>query len=289
MKHTRTPTLLLLLMGTGCVTLQSDPLTPLASHDPLFAPSQMAAGGRFMVDLPDPRRKAPVNEPGELMADGHRTTPRSWGARSKQYQEGPIRVSDRYAERQRLADAALSLVGAERIVVGGQKFPNDCSGFVRAVYASRGIDVYRTPRLARADNGVRIIHKFSGDREGLHRRVFPRIGDLVFFDRTWDRNGNGRDGDDRLTHVGIVEHVDDDGAVVTGVDQILVEAVLEHGFDLEVWNVGMISNAKAFILREDISYRSDHEIRFNSLSELKNRLSENRHAFIICLIPYILR
>jgi cell wall-associated NlpC family hydrolase len=173
----------------------------------------MAAGGRFMVDLPDPRRKAPVNEPSELMADGHRTTPRSWGARSKQYQEGPIRVSDRYAERQRLADAALSLVGAERIVVGGQKFPNDCSGFVRAVYASRGIDVYRTPRLARADNGVRIIHKFSGDREGLHRRVFPRVGDLVFFDRTWDRNGNGRDGDDRLTHVGIVEHVDDDGTV----------------------------------------------------------------------------
>tara|TARA_B100001142_G_C14344785_1_gene659475 strand:+ start:859 stop:2040 length:1182 start_codon:yes stop_codon:yes gene_type:complete len=69
--------------------------------------------------------------------------------------------------------------------------------------------------------------------------------------------------------------------------RIGIKEILEHGFDLEIWNVGMISNAKAFILRENISYRSDHEIRFNSLDELKNRLSENRHAFIICLIPYI--
>lgn len=69
--------------------------------------------------------------------------------------------------------------------------------------------------------------------------------------------------------------------------RIGIKEILDHGFDLEVWNVGMISNAKAFVFREDISYRSDREIRFNSLSELKKRLSENRHAFIICLIPYI--
>ncbi len=211
-----TTTSLLLLLGalsTGCVSLRSDPHTPLASRDLLYAPGTAQAGGRFLLGLADPEKRAPVNQPAMLLASGHRTTPRTWGTQGKQYRQGPIRVSDRHAERQRLADAALSLVGSDEIVVGGQSFPKDCSGFVRAVYASRGIDVYRTPRIRRTDNGVRIIHKFSSDRKGLHRRVFPQVGDLVFFDRTWDRNGNGRDADDKLTHVGIVEHVDDDGTV----------------------------------------------------------------------------
>jgi cell wall-associated NlpC family hydrolase len=214
MKPTATSILLLVgSLSTGCVSLRLDPQTPLASRDLLFAPGQTQPGGRFLLGLADPERRAPVNQPAIRLADGSRSTPRSWGAKGKQYGKGPIRVSDRHGERQRLADAALSLVGSEEIVVGGQSFPKDCSGFVRAVYASRGIDVYRTPRLLRGDNGVGIIHKFSDDRKGLHRRVFPQIGDLVFFDRTWDRNGNGNDTDDRLTHIGIVEHVDDDGTV----------------------------------------------------------------------------
>ena len=209
-------TSLVLLLGalsTGCVSLRSDPYTPLASRDPLYAPASPQAGGRFLLGLADPELRAPVNQPPVRLADGTTTSPRTWGVQGKRYRKGPIRVSDRHAERQRLADAAVSLVGSEQIVVGGQSFPRDCSGFVRAVYASRGIDVYRTPRVKRTDNGVRIIHKFSSDRGGLHRRVFPQIGDVVFFDRTWDRNGNGRSTDDRLTHVGIVEHVDDDGTV----------------------------------------------------------------------------
>jgi hypothetical protein len=41
---------------------------------------------------------------------------------------------------------------------------------------------------------------------------WPAPGDLVFFDDTWDRNGNGRR-DDRLTHLGLVEWVDVDGTV----------------------------------------------------------------------------
>ena len=205
--------LLLGALSTGCVSLRSDPMTPLASRDPLYSPGASATGGRFLLGLADPERRAPVNQPPMRLANGTTTTPRTWGVSGKQYKKGPIRVSDRHAERQRLADAALSLVGSRNIVVGGQSFPKDCSGFVRAVYASRGIDVYRTSRVQSTDNGVRIIHKFSGDRGGLHRRVFPQVGDLVFFDRTWDRNKNGRDTDDRLTHVGIVEHVDDDGTV----------------------------------------------------------------------------
>jgi hypothetical protein len=38
-------------------------------------------------------------------------------------------------------------------------------------------------------------------------------GDLVFFDNTWDYNGDGLV-NDTLTHVGIVERQDPDGTVV---------------------------------------------------------------------------
>jgi hypothetical protein len=40
----------------------------------------------------------------------------------------------------------------------------------------------------------------------------PLPGDLVFWDNTYDRNGNGR-WDDDLTHAGIVVSVDDDGTI----------------------------------------------------------------------------
>jgi len=41
----------------------------------------------------------------------------------------------------------------------------------------------------------------------------PLAGDLVFFENTYDRNRNGR-ADDGVTHVGLVEEVRPDGAVV---------------------------------------------------------------------------
>lgn len=46
----------------------------------------------------------------------------------------------------------------------------------------------------------------------IHHRKRPDLGDLAFFDDTWDRNGNGLL-DDALTHVGVVIAVDDDGTV----------------------------------------------------------------------------
>jgi len=50
------------------------------------------------------------------------------------------------------------------------------------------------------------------ERGLLHTHKVPDVGDLVFFDDTHDRNGDGR-ADDPLTHVGIVERVDADGTV----------------------------------------------------------------------------
>jgi hypothetical protein len=49
-------------------------------------------------------------------------------------------------------------------------------------------------------------------RRWTDRGEWPAPGDLVFFDDTWDRNGNGRR-DDPLTHLGVVEWVDPEGTV----------------------------------------------------------------------------
>lgn len=46
----------------------------------------------------------------------------------------------------------------------------------------------------------------------LHRRRIPSPGDIAFFDDTYDRNGNGRL-DDPLSHVAVVESVDQGGTI----------------------------------------------------------------------------
>ncbi len=52
-------------------------------------------------------------------------------------------------------------------------------------------------------------------RGDTHKRKRPDVGDLAFFDNTYDRNKNGRR-DDPLTHVGVVIAVDDSGTITLG-------------------------------------------------------------------------
>lgn len=83
-------------------------------------------------------------------------------------------------------------------------FRDDCSGFVEAVLARVGVPMRGSTRTFWQ----------AADRLGwLHRKRFPRVGDLAFFDDTWDRNGNG-ERDDELSHVAIVLEVRDDGTIV---------------------------------------------------------------------------
>ena len=82
-------------------------------------------------------------------------------------------------------------------------FRNDCSGFVMASYDRAGEPVVGNTRSLWAD---------AEAEKRTHARKRPDPGDLVFFDNTYDRNGNGRR-DDPLTHIGIVLDVDDDGTI----------------------------------------------------------------------------
>ncbi len=100
--------------------------------------------------------------------------------------------------RERIASAAVHYLSHRPPGV-----PDDCVGFVWASFARAGI----TLQGSTADLWE------EGRRQGsTHKRKLPRIGDVAFFDNTYDRNRNRRV-DDPLTHVAIVLDVEPDGTV----------------------------------------------------------------------------
>ena len=112
----------------------------------------------------------------------------------------------------RVLDEARAHLGKNTVRVGGKNFRYDCSGFVRGMYSALGVDVMSEPG-DEDDNGVRLIHKYVARHGENHTRKLPQRGDIIFFDNTWDKNGNGKL-DDPLTHVGLVEDVREDGTVL---------------------------------------------------------------------------
>lgn len=107
--------------------------------------------------------------------------------------------------------SALGLLGKNRVVVGGKRYGDDCTGFVKAIYEPLGIDLSAEGK--QGDNGVTAMWRFATH----HGRIFeggrPVPGDLVFFKETYDLNRDGRS-NDGLTHVGLVEDVETDGTVL---------------------------------------------------------------------------
>jgi hypothetical protein len=106
--------------------------------------------------------------------------------------------------RARIAEAAASVVGAGPVVVGGRRYRMDCSGVVRGIYAKAGFP------LGGAETPVRSDSQALWDlvqRTGSLRTSAPRVGDLVFFDDTYDRDRDGRF-DDPLSHVAVVERIE---------------------------------------------------------------------------------
>lgn len=113
--------------------------------------------------------------------------------------------------RLRVAAAAASSLGSAPIIVGGVRYRRDCSGVASGIYARAGF-----PLGAEAVDGAGLDVRHLYDlvrRTGSLRTNDPLPGDLVFFDDTYDSNGNGQV-DDPLSHVGVVEKIVDDGTVV---------------------------------------------------------------------------
>ncbi len=113
------------------------------------------------------------------------------------------------AERTKAVAVAQSLVGLKQVKLSGVRY-QDCSGFVVGVYREAGVDLRSI--AADDDSGVAALYRYSEAAGEVSSRGTPSPGDLVFFNETYDRNRDGRL-NDGLTHVGLVESVDDDGTV----------------------------------------------------------------------------
>lgn len=108
---------------------------------------------------------------------------------------------------------AAALVGATTVESDGRRIAYDCAGVTRAIYLRHGIDLYDSGAAGGKANGVRLIYAHVRRYGTLHQGPLVHPGDLVFFDNTWDLNGDGQF-NDPLTHVGVVEQVLRDGTVV---------------------------------------------------------------------------
>jgi hypothetical protein len=108
---------------------------------------------------------------------------------------------------------AAKLVGAKTIKSRGRNIEYDCAGVTRAIFLKHGIDLYQGSTGDPGANGVRLIYSHVRRYGSLHQGPIARPGDLVFFDNTWDLNGDGKP-NDPLTHVGVVERLEPDGTVI---------------------------------------------------------------------------
>jgi hypothetical protein len=115
--------------------------------------------------------------------------------------------------RPAVVQSATRLIGARGITSQGKRIAYDCAGVTRAIFLEHGIDLYRDASNEPQGNGVRLIHNHVRQHGILHRGTNVSPGDLVFFDNTWDFNGDGKL-NDPLTHVGVIERLEPDGTVI---------------------------------------------------------------------------
>lgn len=80
---------------------------------------------------------------------------------------------------------------------------NACNGLVEDILRDSGLEMR---------GGVKSLHRQMKERGWVHHRKVPLPGDIVFFDKTYDYDRDGRQ-NDLLTHIAVVISVDRDGTV----------------------------------------------------------------------------
>ena len=110
------------------------------------------------------------------------------------------------------ADSLLGRPPGSKVTVNGRVFTLDCIGTVCAVYY--GVDFDLTKDFSRyPGNGVKRLHASLGERGVLHRDKYPRTGDVVFWDNTWDANEDNDKNNDPPTPAGVVIKEEDEGTI----------------------------------------------------------------------------
>ena len=98
------------------------------------------------------------------------------------------------------------------VKVNDRTFVLDCIGTVSAIFYRMNIDVQKDFPRYRGD-GVGRLYQSLRAQNVLHWDLYPRAGDIIFWDNTWDADGDGILDNDPLTHAGVVLAVDADGTI----------------------------------------------------------------------------
>jgi hypothetical protein len=115
----------------------------------------------------------------------------------------------------RVIVSARTLLGEPpnaKVLVKGKQFTLDCIGTVSAIFYRMDIDVTKDFDKY-SGNGVNRLYMTLKDKGVLHRDKYPRTGDIIVWDNTWDANDDGDRTDDFATHAGVVLAIDDDGTI----------------------------------------------------------------------------
>jgi hypothetical protein len=115
---------------------------------------------------------------------------------------------DELRARQAIVEQASALWGTSDLRPLGPGFKNDCSGFIQGLFGMSGYKIqYRHVRRNRSLSES--LYLTLRDKGLTFNEGYPNIGDLAFFWNTVpsDRNAEG------ITHVALVEKVDEDGTV----------------------------------------------------------------------------
>jgi len=134
-----------------------------------------------------------------------------------EWESGPVAsepppISPETGEIQRLlAEGGRFVVGKTELVIRGRRFRMDCTGTVLAIYWYAGIDLARDFHKF-SGGGVARIYRSLEEKGLLYSNPRPLTGDIIFWDDTYDRNGDGL-WNDRLTHVGMVLESREDGVI----------------------------------------------------------------------------
>ncbi len=113
----------------------------------------------------------------------------------------------------RLLESAEFYAGTTKgpMIADDRSYEFDCSGAMLAVYYRAGIDLEKC-YTGYTGNGVKRLYSSLRDNKLIFNEKLPSVGDLIIWDNTYDRDGDGQF-NDYFTHTGMVVDVARDGTI----------------------------------------------------------------------------
>jgi len=117
-------------------------------------------------------------------------------------------------KREKVVEFAKSFKG-NKIPKSG-KWRNTSAGFIKMVFLNFSMNITKAndnkDQNGKWLNMIQLIHSFTKENGRLFKNKSYQIGDLIFFDNTYDKNKNGKL-DDKLTSIGLIIDKDKRGNI----------------------------------------------------------------------------